>query len=139
MTGLGRGTVAASSDRGDIVLGWLTRVSLVLALLGVVTFDAVAVGVAAVTVQDDAATAARAASAEFSRSPSVQGAYDAAVRAATEAHPGNGIDPASFTVARDATVRLRVHRQADSLLLLRVPWLRDWTNVEGEGLGRAGP
>ena len=48
-------------DSGSIVLGWLTKLVVVLLLVGVVLFDFVSVGVARMTASDDANTAAQAA------------------------------------------------------------------------------
>ena len=55
----------AGTDAGTIVVGWLVKVALVLMILGISTFDAIAVGSAHLTTSDDANTAASAAASDF--------------------------------------------------------------------------
>src|SRR4051812_18347249 len=70
-------------DSGSIVLGWLTKLMVIMLLVGVVLFDFVAVGVSRMSAADDANTAAEAASSEWQHSHDVQLAYNAAVQAIT--------------------------------------------------------
>jgi hypothetical protein len=45
-------------ERGDIVLGWLVRLCVVILVAGLVLFDAISVGLAHMSVGDDAQAAA---------------------------------------------------------------------------------
>lgn len=116
-----------TSDRGDIVLGWLTRLVLGLAVVGLIGFDLVSLGATRFQAEDHAQSAARAA-AEVYRGPSdLQAAYDAAVGEVLE--HGDTIDPTTFAVAPDRTVTLTLRRAAPTLLLEKVPPLRPWADV----------
>lgn len=123
-----------TGDRGDIVLGWLTRVVVVLALLGVVGFDVVSLLSARVTAEDHARTAVRAAAASYEASRVPQAAYDAALGEVVAF--GDSIDAPTFTTAPDGTVTLTLRRQAPTLLLERIPPLRDWALVTTTVQGR---
>ena len=48
----------ASSERGGIVLGWLTRVVVILAVVAIIAFDVVAIATARLGTSDDANAAA---------------------------------------------------------------------------------
>jgi hypothetical protein len=124
----------ASGDRGDIVLGWLTKLVAVLAVLGLLGFDAVSLALARFTAEDHAQQAARAAAATFSQTHVPQAAYDAALGEVV-AH-GDTIDPASFATAQDGAVTLTLSRTAPTLLLERIPQLRGWTQMSATVTGR---
>ncbi|MDP9418353.1 MAG: hypothetical protein M3P48_11130 [Actinomycetota bacterium] len=129
MTSSCRRRVLWRDERGDIVLSWLTRVSLVLAVLGVVSFDAISVGATSVMLADQGRTAAREASSAWQATPDARNAYTVAADAATTQNPDNVIDPASFTVDRDGTVHLRITREASTLVARRVPPLRRYLTI----------
>ena len=121
-------------ERGDIVLGWLTRVVLALVAAGIVLFDVVSVAVARVSVADDANTAARAASEAYATERNVQGAYDAAAFAA--GGRGESVAPLEFRVAPDGQVSLRLSRTARTVVLGRIGPLRHLGTVSANGRGR---
>lgn len=108
-------------DRGDIVLGWLTRLTVVLAVLGTLSFDGISLVVARFTAADLAADASAAAAASWRATPDVQRAYDAAL---VTVGPGDRIDPASFSVGTDGAVTLSVTTEAATLVLEKVGPLR---------------
>lgn len=114
-------------DRGDIVLGWLTRVVAVLAVLGVLGFDAISLGAARFQAEDHAQLAARAAAESYRSAKDLQVAYDAAVAEVVE--HGDSIDPQTFTVAPDGTVTLTLLRVAPTMVLERVGPIRDWARM----------
>ena len=70
-----------SGDRGDIVLGWLTKLTVALAVVGLVGFDAVALGATRFQAEDHAQTAARVAVESWATDKNLQKAYDAALAA----------------------------------------------------------
>lgn len=115
------------SDRGDIVLGWLTKLVVVLAVLGVIGFDLISLGTARFQAEDHAQTAVRAASSSYASGRDLQQAYDAALAEVVE--HGDTIDPQTFTIGPDGTVTLTLHRTAPTMLVEKVPPLREWAEV----------
>lgn len=117
-----------TSDRGSIVLGWLTKLTLTLAVLGVVVFDVIAITSARFTAEDHAQEAARAASAAYRTPADLQLAYDAALAAVT-VH-GETIDAESFTITPEGSVTLTLRRTAPTLVVAKVAPLRPWADVK---------
>ena len=115
------------SDRGDIVIGWLTKILVVLTIFGVCAFEAVSIGLAHVRTQDPAGEAARVGSQQYQRTKNVDRAYLAAV--AVAADKSGTIAPEEFFVENDGTVEVTVRREASSILLYRFGMTRDWLDV----------
>lgn len=136
-SGCERGEPGSLTDRGDIVLGWLTKIVVVLGLAGLVLFDAISVGTTAMSLSDQGAYAAREASEVWQQTDSVQKAYDAAVAAATEQNPQTAVDPATFRIDQDNTVHLTVSRTATSILLYRWGRTAEWAELDREAAGRS--
>ncbi len=124
-------------DSGGIVLGWLTKIVVVAAIVGLVGFDAMAVFAGRMGIIDQGEAAARAASDSWKQHADVQDAYDAASKTASDANLDNTIDPKSFRVDDDGTVHLRVEREVTTLLLHRIGRLREWATVGEEVTGKA--
>lgn len=124
-------------DGGDIVLGWLVKVTLGLTVAGICLFDGISVAVARVRLTDDAVEAAGAASETWQRSggADLQGAYDTASRLA--ASRDEQVPTSSFAVDRDGTVHLRLHARASTLLLHRLGPTAGLADVDVGGSGRA--
>lgn len=120
------------SDDGTIVLGWLTRLVAVFAVLGLLAYDGVSVLVATVGAADDAGTAASAAADTYQSTHDVQKAYQAAVQAVPSQ---DAIDPADFAVAPGGKVTLTVERTPTTLWLQHVGPLKKWTTVAQGGSG----
>ncbi len=116
-----------TSDRGDIVLGWLTKLVVVLSLLGLVGFDLISLGSTRFQAEDHAQSAVRAAARTWSGPASLQAAYEAAV--AEVVQHGDTIDPQSFSVAPDGTVTLTLLRTAPTLVVEKVPPLANYASV----------
>jgi hypothetical protein len=127
---------AVDDDRGDIVLGWLTKLMVTLSVLGLVGFDLIALGVNRVQAEDRAATAARAAASSPDAAKDVQQAYDAAVASLAEDESEHRVDPESFHVAEDGSVTVTVERTTTTLLVERVGPLRDWATATGTATAR---
>lgn len=127
----------ALDDRGGIVVGWLTKLALVLGLLGLVAFDGISLGVAKVSAADAAQTAARDASQQVTPGKT----YDptALLQAArSEIDPAvYTLDPSDITVAADGSVSVTVHREATTLLLYRVGPLEHLVHITAQATGRA--
>ncbi len=124
-------------DRGDIVLGWLTRLTVIMALLGVALFDAISVGTTSASVADQGTSAALEASATWDETKNVQAAFDTAVAFATEANAENELDPRSFSIDPDGTVHLKVSRVAKTLVLYRWGRTATWAHVSQQAKGRS--
>jgi hypothetical protein len=121
----------------DVVLGWLSKLVLVLSVLGLLGLDGFAWVSARVGAEDSAEKAGRAAASTWASSKHLQAAYDAAL--AEVAASGDAIDPASFTAAPDGTVTLTLRREADTLVLHRVPRLRHLTELTATVVTRPAP
>jgi hypothetical protein len=127
--------VNCTSERGDIVVGWLTRVVLVLAGFGVVAYDCVSLGVAKTQVADHASTAALAAADVWARSHDVQQTVAAAIASASSS--GDTARPKDITIAQDGTVTVRLCRTATTLLVYRTSATKKWAVQCGTGQGRS--
>jgi len=114
-------------DRGDVVLGWLTKVTVTLALLGLVGFDAVSLGAGQFQAEDHAQQAARAAVEAYRTTPDLQQAYDAAVGEVLD--DGDTIETEGFVAGPDGSITLRLRRQVPTLLIEKIPPLRDLATV----------
>lgn len=124
-------------DRGDIVLGWLTKIAVVLGVAGLGLFDAISIGTTSINLSDQGSYAAREASEVWQSTGSVQEAYDAAVATATEQNPLNVVDATSFRVDADNTVHLRVGREATTIVLYHWGRTAEWAQIEREAQGRS--
>jgi len=124
-------------QRGDIVLGWLTKLVVVFGLAGILLFDAISVGVTSVNVADQGSFAAREASETWGATKDLQKAYARAVEVAAERDALNTVDARSFRVDPDGTIHLKISRTATSLVLYRVGALKDLAHVERDAAGRS--
>lgn len=107
-------------DRGDVIVSWLAKLVLVFGLVGVAGFDALSVALVPLSLADQSAAAARAASATWQQTGNAQYAYDQAVASALEADAGNSVSAASFSISPDDTVTLTVTRTPVTLLAHRI-------------------
>ena len=124
-------------DRGGIVLGWLTKLTVAIALVGILLFDAISVGSTAATVADDGSYAAREASATWDRTHDLQEAYLTAAAAAAEQNSQNVVSTKNFLVDPDGTVHLVVSRVAPTLVLFRWDRTAKWAHVSTAAKGRS--
>ena len=120
-------------DRGDIVLGWLTKLVVIIGLLGLVGFDGVSLAQARFQAADRATTAADAAADSYATTKTLQTAFNAAYATTRD---GDVIETKTFTVEPDGTVRLRLHHTATTLLLHRVKALQHYADAVGSGTAR---
>lgn len=128
---------AGESDAGSIVLGWLTKLVLLFAVLGLLLFDGIAIGVNNVTAQDDANLAAQAAAEAYKNTHDLQAAYSAAVAAV--AADNEKVLPRSFVIAADGSVHLVLQRETRTLVLHYVKALRKYERVQVSGEAAAPP
>jgi hypothetical protein len=122
-----------NGDRGDVVLGWLTKLVVILGLLGLVAFDGISLAQARFQAADHATTAASAAADDYKANHDLQKAYNAAFATVS----GNDtIETKSFQVATDGTVTLRLHHEATTLILNHIGPLKHWADAVETGEGR---
>lgn len=125
-------------DQGDVILSWLSRIVLVLAITAVIGFDGLSIAVAHLSATDDANTAATAASAAWRTD---KGALAPTLLAAqtSAAQHDETVLPASLSVASDGTVRLRLQRHATTLVVHHVGPISSWADVIVKGSGKSDP
>jgi hypothetical protein len=123
------------NERGDVVLGWITKLVVGFAIAGVVLFDALAVGTTVSSVADQGSYAARQASETWNQTKDLNKAYLTASATATESNPHNVIDPKTFRVDPDGRVHLKISRTATTLVLYRIGPLKHFADVEQDANG----
>jgi len=121
------------ADRGDIVLGWLTKLAVVLGVLGLVAFDGISLVQARFQAADRATTAASAAADDYKTNHDLQKAYNAAF---TTLSSGDTIETKTFQVTTDGTVTLRLHHLATTLVLQHIGPLKHYADAVETGEGR---
>ena len=119
-------------ERGDVVLGWLTKLAVVLGILGLIAFDGIAVVQAHFQAADNATTAASAAADEYKSSHDVQRAYNAAFSTVSG---DDSIEANTFRVSQDGTVSLRLHHVATTLVLRLIGPLKHYAVAVETGEG----
>lgn len=125
-----------SDERGTIIVGWLTKVAVVLTLLGVLGFDVISVATTKVGATDDAQQAARLGAERYADTRGdVQEAYAAALRYAEK--KGASIDPADFVVEADGTVHVTVVKTATTLVFYRAGATKKWAHITADGSAKA--
>ena len=127
-----------AGDSGDIVVGWLVKLVAGMAVVGVLVFDGVSLGVAELGVADQAAAASRAASREVAAGSTDQSAYDAAWQAVAGGSGRVELPVEQFSVAADGTVTLGVRRTAPTLVLHHVPRSERWLTVSATSVHTPG-
>jgi hypothetical protein len=115
------------SDDGSVVFGWLARLTLTFALLGLIGFEVLSIAVAHVQVQDIGQTAAMEALDAYKESGSATQAYDTA--SAYAVSQGATIKQKSFTIS-DEAVTFEVTKTAPTLVLFRWSRTADLAEVE---------
>ena len=127
--------VGGDAERGDIVLGWLTRVVVLVALLGLLTFEGIALVSARLSGTDLANAVAMEASEAYLVKRSVKAAK---MKAETEAGKrGAEVVKGSLAVRQDGTVQLKLRHTATTLLLFRTKQSAKWTVVVSDGHARS--
>jgi hypothetical protein len=123
------------NEHGGVIVGYFTKIALVLTVFAVVCFDAVSVGVARVGVEDIARSAAVEAAEAWNNTRDRSYAFKAASDYA-ESH-GATIVRKSFRIDEEGVVSLTVEKEATTLLLYRTKKTAPWAQVSATGTGRA--
>lgn len=128
---------SAGPDRGDVLMSWLMKLTVVMAVAGIAIFESVSIGVTATQVIDQGTYAAHQASETWQSTKSMQQSYDTAVKVAVDANPDNVIDTSTFLVDEDGTVHLTISRRASTIVLYRWGRTADWALIERDVSGHA--
>lgn len=124
-------------DRGEIILGWLTKVAIVLVVIGIIAFDGISSAVLRMQVKDAAQNSAKAAVNDSTTAlPSQQMAFQRADARLKEQHPDWTIDPASVIVMSDGSVTVTVTGEARTLVAGRISQLDNWTSAQATETAR---
>ncbi len=111
------------SESGGIITGWLIKLAVSLAIVGLVAFEAGAIVVARVGVESTAGDAAGAAADEFARSGDEKAA-EAAARALAEKE---GATLESFAVEEGGkAIVVTVVKEASTVLVDRIGFIEAW-------------
>jgi len=113
-------------DSGGIVLGWLTRLTLVMVLLGIIGFELLSVVVTRVGIEDIGAIAAYEALDEFRANHNTTAAFS--IASAEAESQGATVVKKSFEISDDS-VTFTLEKTAPSLLLYRTEQTASWANV----------
>jgi hypothetical protein len=113
------------NDRGAARLATMTWLVVVLAIIGVVGYDGFSALSSRVKAQNDAQTAAFAASQAWHNTENLDDAYQAAVTSV--AGTGDVILTRHFVIDSDGTVHLLLRRRANSIVFKRIGALRQYT------------
>lgn len=130
---------AGRGDTGDVIVSWLVRLVVVLATVGVLIFDALSVGSSRLSIEDHAATAARAAADSWAATHNKQTAFTSAWESATQADAGNQADPKSFLIDPDGQAHVSLSREAPTLVVHLVGPLRHWALVRSSAVSKPSP
>jgi hypothetical protein len=107
-----------------VVIGWLTRIAVVLALLGVVGYDGISIIASRVGAPDDADGAAQAAASAWQQSHNFGAAEQQAAASLTSTEK---LVPHSLTIAANGTVTLKIRRTVSTLVASHLPDIRKAT------------
>jgi uncharacterized protein (UPF0333 family) len=115
----------------------ITRLVVILAIIGVVGYDAFSCMSTRVNTENDAQNAAFAASQAWhdyagNSGVALQLAYQAAVAAVID-NKAETVQPTDFTVDADGTVHLIIDRTAKTVVFHRIGLLKHWVTVAEHG------
>jgi hypothetical protein len=119
------------NDRGAVRTATVTWVVIVLAIVGVFGFDGFGIIANRVHTEDNAQTAAYAASQAWHNSPNLTAAYQAAV--ASIAGSGDTVLTQNFSVDPDGTIHLLVRHTVKTVVFSRIGPLEHLTTATEHG------
>ena len=126
----------ANNDNGLIVLGWMTKLALTMAVLGLIGFDGVSLVAAKFSAADRATTYANDAAGLYRTSKNIDTTYAAIVAEAKD--KGDTVDIKTFSVAPDGIITLTMHHTAKTIWMQKVSFLKKYTTVTEHGEGSPG-
>lgn len=131
-------TARLHHDQRGIVLSFLLKVVLSLALVGLITVETTAVIFARFQAQDIAESAAFVAARSFQQNRSVQIARQAAAQAVEEKNPDARLGK-RFLVRPDGSVKVTVVERANTMVIQHIGFLEGLTVAEGKAVGNPPP
>ena len=120
-------------DAGGIVVGWMTKLALTAAVVGLLGFDGISVGVAHFSTADDASNAVQAASQSYELQHNLQNAYNAA-EAAINSH--ESIKTTNFAILPDGTTTLTLTNTVKTLVFFRTSLTKGFAVVTVTASGK---
>ncbi|MDX6213503.1 MAG: hypothetical protein QOF82_2590 [Frankiales bacterium] len=127
------GGLAEAGDTGSIIIGWITKLVITFAIIGVLGFDGISVGMGHIATADDADTAVQAASQNFQSTHSLQAAYMAAQAAIKSTET---IRTTDFTIKPDGSTSLTVTDTVHTLVFYRTSQTRGLTVITAHATGK---
>jgi hypothetical protein len=121
-----------AGDRGAVRVVTLTRLIVILAIIGVLGFDTFSVMSTHISAENDAQNAAFAASQAWHNNPNINQAYQAAV-AELASNPSEKVLAAGFVVDPDGTVHLTVVRKAHTIVFDHIGGMKSWVTASERG------
>jgi hypothetical protein len=129
MDGRGKTRRVLADERG-IIIGWIGKIMIGLAITGVVIFDAGSILVNLFTLDSTADEIAIDISIQIGTgTPTQREIEDTALEMATEA----GARLLGVEVDAEKVVHVRLRRRADTLVVGRVSFIEDWARATVEG------
>jgi hypothetical protein len=128
---------AVAADRGDVLMGWVVKIAVVLGVIGLALFDGISISSTSVTLADQGSYAAQQASEVWLQGQNLQKTYDAAVIAAKEQNADNSVATKDFRVDSDGTVHLTLARTANTIVVRRIGPLKHWADIRHGAHGRS--
>ncbi len=126
-------SLTSHGDEGSIVVGWLTKLVAVAAIVGVVGFDAITIGLGHLTTASDADNAVQAASQSYELHHDVQAAFTAA-GATLNSH--EELEIKGFAIQPDGTTTLTVTNTVKAMLIDRFSQTKSWAVVQATSTGK---
>jgi len=123
-------------DRGSTIVFWLAKLTVGLAIAGVLFFDTFSIMSSQLGAQDAAAGAALESAPVWKATEDIQKTYAAAL-ATIDSESANKIERSKFQVEPDGTVVVTVSRTASSFVLKYVGPLKKFTNVTATSESKA--
>lgn len=128
---------APAGELGGIVVGWLTRLTVVLAVVGLIAFDAISIISSRLSLEDVGNQAARSASETWQRTHDIRASLASAQQTASDANADTSVVTTSLRVDPDGTAHLTVTREASTLVARYIPPMRNWYELRVDGTGRS--
>lgn len=130
-TGKSRRARRAYDDRGDVILGWFTRVAVFLLFIGIVAFESISLVTAHFNGADEATKVAAAAADAYAPRKSEKAAYAAAVQEALDLKVE--LVEEEFVISEDGSIDLSISQVAPTLFLFRTDQTAKWAIVKSDG------
>jgi hypothetical protein len=124
---------ATGTDRGAVRVGYITKLTVALAVVGVFGYDGVSILAVHIATQTDANNAADAASENWQATHNVTLAYQAASASAATHHERVLTCPTCFSIDPDNTAHVELRRTARTLVFSRLGFLKPSTIVTEHG------